>query len=300
MLTAILLAAAVRRAGPPLAAAETRGRARSSRARPGRRSGATWSARATIRDGAGSLHAGGALPRRRRRDGAGALHPGAGRAGRAPADPGRRREPRAGRGRVRLRRRRCSRSTSRPGCGSTAIRTCAPIVETADGALYMTGRFVRASGGCSAPASKDAAAALAALGQMKVRWYDGEAARGRREAQVMLRHPNYSGLQRDQLTHLYIPPHFVDSLEVRQGDEVLFSMSGGISISEDPTFPLRLHRQRSGRPVGHGDRHRGRRLRGQLSDRHVIPAPADRFRLPRVHGAPRGARCSRAQLWLSN
>ena len=102
----------------------------------------------------------------------------------------------------------------------------------------MTGRYVRAAGGCSAPASKDAAAALEALGQMKMRWFDDDApASGqRREAQVMLRHPNYSGLQRDQITLLYIPPHFVDTLEVRQGDEVLFSMTGGISISEDPTF----------------------------------------------------------------
>jgi sulfur-oxidizing protein SoxY len=112
------------------------------------------------------------------------------------------------------------------------------IVETAAGEHFMVGGFVRAAGGCSAPAMKDAEAAMAALGQMKVRWLDdGPAQSGaRREAQVMLRHPNYSGLQRDPLTQLFIPPHFVDSLEVRQGDEVLFTMTGGISISEDPTF----------------------------------------------------------------
>lgn len=113
------------------------------------------------------------------------------------------------------------------------------IVEAEDGALYMTGRFVRGSGGCSAPAAKDAAAALAALGQMKVRWYDADTAvqpADRRLAQVMLRHPNYSGLQRDPLSLLYIPAHFVDSMEVRQGDDLLFSMTGGISISEDPAF----------------------------------------------------------------
>jgi sulfur-oxidizing protein SoxY len=111
------------------------------------------------------------------------------------------------------------------------------VVETVEGDIYMAGGFVRAAGGCSAPAAKDATAAMAALGQMKARWF-GEApqAGARREAQVMLRHPNYSGLQRDQVTHLYIPAHFVDTLEVRQGEELLFSMTGGISISEDPTF----------------------------------------------------------------
>jgi sulfur-oxidizing protein SoxY len=101
------------------------------------------------------------------------------------------------------------------------------IAEGEDGTLYMT-----------APASKDAAEALAALGQMRARWFD-EGTDGRREAQVMLRHPNYSGLQRNQITNLYVPARFVDTLEVRQGAELLFSMEGGISISEDPSFRFR-------------------------------------------------------------
>ena len=142
----------------------------------------------------------------------------------------------------------------------------------------MTGRFVRAAGGCSAPASKDAAAALAALGQMKVRWYEGEGgASGRREAQVMLRHPNYSGLQRDQMTQLYIPPHFVDTLEVRQGDELLFAMSGGISISEDPTFRFAYEDAGAGELDGQRHRHRGGALRRPLPARHVSPAQKQRI-----------------------
>lgn len=112
------------------------------------------------------------------------------------------------------------------------------IVEAADGAQYMVGRFVRASGGCSAPAATDAAAAKTSLGQMKVRWFDPEPD-GRREAQVMLRHPNNSGMQRDQVTLLFIPADFVDQLSVTQGDELLFRVSGGISISENPTFRFR-------------------------------------------------------------
>jgi sulfur-oxidizing protein SoxY len=115
------------------------------------------------------------------------------------------------------------------------------IAEAEDGRLYMTGGFVRASGGCSAPASKDAAEALAAMGEMRARFFEAEPLQAgiRREAQVMLRHPNYSGLQRDQITHLFVPAHFVDSLEVRQGEELLFAMTGGISISEDPSFRFR-------------------------------------------------------------
>lgn len=111
------------------------------------------------------------------------------------------------------------------------------IAETADGKLYMVGRYVRASGGCSAPALKDADAAIAAMGQMKLRLFDEPAQSGqRREAQIMLRHPNYSGLQMNQVTRLYIPAHFVDTMEVRQGEDLVFRMTAGISISEDPAF----------------------------------------------------------------
>lgn len=111
------------------------------------------------------------------------------------------------------------------------------IAETATG-LHMDGRYVKASGGCSAPATKDAEIALANMGKMKLRMFDAGAqiSKARREAQIMIRHPNYSGLQRNQITQLFIPAHFIDTLEVWQGDEKLFTMEGGISISENPVF----------------------------------------------------------------
>ena len=52
----------------------------------------------------------------------------------------------------------------------------------------------------------------------------------------MIRHPNYSGLQMNQLTRLYIPAKFVDHIAVRQGGELVFEMEGGISLSEDPVI----------------------------------------------------------------
>ncbi len=108
------------------------------------------------------------------------------------------------------------------------------VAET-DSGDYMAGAFVRASGGCSAPATRDPEAALAGMGDIRLRHFD-DPEPGRREAQVMIRHPNYSGLQRDQMTQLFIPPHFIDFLEVRQGEDLLFKLEGGISISENPVF----------------------------------------------------------------
>ena len=50
------------------------------------------------------------------------------------------------------------------------------VVGLSDGSYMQTARYVKASGGCSAPASGDPVAALAAMGKMKMRLFDGELA----------------------------------------------------------------------------------------------------------------------------
>jgi sulfur-oxidizing protein SoxY len=52
----------------------------------------------------------------------------------------------------------------------------------------------------------------------------------------MIRHPNYSGMQMNQLTGLYIPAKYVSEINVRRGGELVFRMEGGISMSEDPNI----------------------------------------------------------------
>ena len=109
------------------------------------------------------------------------------------------------------------------------------VAELSDGSLHMTKTYVKAAGGCSAPASKSLDEANAALGKMKFRAID-DAAPGRADYVVMLRHPNNSGLQMDQVTRLYTPARYVDHLAIYQGEDLVFAVEGGISISEDPNF----------------------------------------------------------------
>jgi sulfur-oxidizing protein SoxY len=111
------------------------------------------------------------------------------------------------------------------------------IAALSDGSHYMVTTFVKASGGCSAPALKTADEAKASAGQMRLRQFarnDGPVSKPR-EAQLMVRHPNYSGLQMDQLTRFYIPVYFVRELRIWQGEDLVLAMEGGISISEDPS-----------------------------------------------------------------
>lgn len=118
------------------------------------------------------------------------------------------------------------------------------VVETSDGALHMAKAYVKAAGGCSAPAAKDPVEAKAHLGEMRFRSF---ADTGRQEAQVQIRHPNNSGMQMDQVTRLYTPAWFIQTLAVKQGPRLLFAMEGGISVSEDPTF--RFSYRPDGEPV---------------------------------------------------
>jgi sulfur-oxidizing protein SoxY len=107
------------------------------------------------------------------------------------------------------------------------------IAMLADGRKAMAGRYVKASGGCAAPAGKGMDQLRATMGQMRFRQaHEG----GRDIGPLMIRHPNFSGLQRDQLTLMTIPAEFIQTLEVRQGVVPLFSMDVGISVSEDPVF----------------------------------------------------------------
>lgn len=111
------------------------------------------------------------------------------------------------------------------------------VIETSDGSLHMAKAFVKASGGCSAPAPKDIDGASADLGKIVVRSYEPELPSSPlREGQIMIRHPNINGLQMDPISRAYTPARFVRDLTVRRGDEVVFQMESSISISSDPHF----------------------------------------------------------------
>lgn len=114
------------------------------------------------------------------------------------------------------------------------------IAETNDGQLHMAVRWVKAAGGCSAPPGKDAQTALATLGRMKFR-VEGDAS-GRHAtdqpvlAQLMISHPNNSGLAMDQVSRLYTPAHFVRQVRITYAGQPVMSADVDFSISENPNF----------------------------------------------------------------
>ena len=109
------------------------------------------------------------------------------------------------------------------------------VAELSDGSLIESKRYVHAAGGCSAPSTKTLDALGSSLGQLKFRLLT-DLVRGRHTAVVMIRHPNFTGMQMDEGTHDYTPARYVDHFAVYQDDDLVFSVDGGISISEDPNF----------------------------------------------------------------
>ncbi len=110
------------------------------------------------------------------------------------------------------------------------------VAETRDGALYSTGKFIKAAGGCSAPAGPDDAAALKDVGLMKLRLLGPFAAGQPIQAQLMIRHPNFNGMQMNQLTRFYTPPRFIRTIDATYEGGSVFHLDSDISLSTDPVI----------------------------------------------------------------
>jgi sulfur-oxidizing protein SoxY len=109
------------------------------------------------------------------------------------------------------------------------------VAETSDGKLYMAQRFVKAAGGCSAPyGTAPDFDAFTPRARFKV---DASVVPNRPAlAQLMVQHPNSSGLARDQMTQLYIPAYYVRTVTVTYAGKPILVADVDFSISENPNF----------------------------------------------------------------
>jgi len=109
------------------------------------------------------------------------------------------------------------------------------IAELDDGSLFMSARYVKAAGGCSAPygTAPDFERFVPKL-KLKL---DASVVTGEPVlAQLMIQHPNSSGLARDQLTQLSIPAYYVRTIAITYAGMPVMSADIDFSISENPNF----------------------------------------------------------------
>lgn len=146
--------------------------------------------------------------------------------------------------------------------GPTPVRV---VAETDLGHLFMEETFLKTSGvgACAAPPGTDPEVALETLGRMELHLVSGQHSGGlaasliskatgtampapssgqdpERVAELSIRHPSHSGMQMDQITLLYIPMRYVETVEIEADGRPYFTMTGSISLSEDPALRFSL------------------------------------------------------------
>jgi sulfur-oxidizing protein SoxY len=110
------------------------------------------------------------------------------------------------------------------------------VAETADGKLFVAQQFIKTSGGCSAPVGSDDASAMKDLGLMKLHLLGSFAPGKPVQAQLMIRHPNFNGMQMDQVTRIFTPPRFIRTIDASYDGEAVFHLDSDISLSTDPVI----------------------------------------------------------------
>ena len=120
------------------------------------------------------------------------------------------------------------------------------VAEDSTGKLYAVEKFVKASGGCSAPAGSNDAESLRNLGQMKMKLMNEFSPGAAVQAQLMIRHPNFNGLQMDQVTRLYTSAHFIRTITITYDNQPVLRMESDIALSTDPVVTFGFKPRRPG------------------------------------------------------
>lgn len=104
------------------------------------------------------------------------------------------------------------------------------VAEDIDGNLYVNRKFIKAAGGCSATPIVDND-----VPKDRVDIIDDKLHFDKKK--IQFNHPNYSGLQFNQLTRTEIPADYIDSVVVKTSKGI-FSYEGTIGISQNHYFTL--------------------------------------------------------------
>jgi sulfur-oxidizing protein SoxY len=114
-----------------------------------------------------------------------------------------------------------------------------------DGRLVEDVKFVKASGGCSAPMGASDEEATKGMGEMRLK-FSGVAPGAPAEATLMVKHPNFNGMQMNQVTRMYTPARFIDRITVKDGGALVFDLEASLSLATNPVLSFNLNPQSTG------------------------------------------------------
>jgi sulfur-oxidizing protein SoxY len=107
------------------------------------------------------------------------------------------------------------------------------ISELSNGELHMSSRYVKTSGGCSAPPNRDSPELI---GKTIFKLPAPPKMGSPTIADLTVIHPNDTGFELNNVTVMYIPSHFVRAIAVSYAGRKIFDADIDFSISENPTW----------------------------------------------------------------
>ncbi|KAF3997838.1 quinoprotein dehydrogenase-associated SoxYZ-like carrier [Glaciimonas immobilis] len=110
------------------------------------------------------------------------------------------------------------------------------IAEANDGRMYINAIPIRAQGGCGGSVEGDEAAAKAAAGKMRVAVENPVKMGSLSHVKLLIKHPMFTGLQRDLNTQAFRPAFFIDKIEATYNGKPVMHADTYIGVSEDPNF----------------------------------------------------------------
>ncbi len=107
------------------------------------------------------------------------------------------------------------------------------VSELSNGELHTDSRFVKTSGGCSAPPNRDSPELI---GRTMLKLAGEPHWNAPTTADVTVIHPNDTGFELNNVTVMFIPPHFVRTIKVSYAGVRVFDAEVDFSLSENPTL----------------------------------------------------------------
>jgi len=107
------------------------------------------------------------------------------------------------------------------------------VSELSNGELHMASRYVKTSGGCSAPPNRDSPELI---GKTIFKLPEPPKIGAPTTADVTVIHPNDTGFELNNVTVMFIPSYFVRTIAVSFAGRKIFDADLDFSISENPTW----------------------------------------------------------------
>jgi len=123
------------------------------------------------------------------------------------------------------------------------------VAETSDGKYYMNAIPILATGGCGGSIGGDESVARQTAGKMKLAVEEPTKAGVPVKARLLIKHPMYTGLQRDLVSQGYRPAFFINKIDAKFNGETVMQADTFIGISEDPNIQFDFVPEKSGKLI---------------------------------------------------